>query len=386
MGIGLVVGVLLGILFPLDVPNAKEEFSNTLKEEVDQGQTLFLRFFRSDGTDGLGPYFQRQSCASCHFGLGPGTSLTRGAAGLPVNGGHAMAFFVPGHPQERVFEQALPGLPPPEPVSVTYRSVRLQTAAGILQLEQPTFRDASNRPLAARRAMGLAISGVIDGIPAEWLHARALLQAQSDDGVAGQVRVLEDGRVGRFGWTAAVATLEDQVRSAFRLEMGIEAHELEDGRIRALAAFLRQQAASLQPLPVGSLATGHVFYDSGCAACHVPNLAPTGKEDAGWSLFSDLLLHDMGKGLADPDGQAQFRTQPLVGKVAPLGKRLGVLPKDRRRFLHDGRARSVAEAIAWHGGEAQGARDAFLALSPEARSRLLLFVDNISGLEAGSSD
>jgi CxxC motif-containing protein (DUF1111 family) len=124
-----------------------------------------------------------------------------------------------------------------------------------------------------------------------------------------------------------------------------------------------------------------LFYEVGCAACHVPSWR-TGEAEAPelsgqriWP-YTDLLLHDMGEGLADglPDHEAsgrEWRTAPLWG----IGLTRAV--SGHTRFLHDGRARSVWEAIMWHDGEARGARRRAAALDEGERAALLRFIDGL---------
>jgi CxxC motif-containing protein (DUF1111 family) len=125
-----------------------------------------------------------------------------------------------------------------------------------------------------------------------------------------------------------------------------------------------------------------LFHASGCAACHTPSFMtgdapgqPHLSRQKIWP-YSDFLLHDMGEGLADgrPEGDAdgrEWRTAPLWG--VGLTKTVS----DHTFLLHDGRARNVEEAILWHGGEAQGARDAYAALSAEERAALVAFVNSL---------
>jgi CxxC motif-containing protein (DUF1111 family) len=125
-----------------------------------------------------------------------------------------------------------------------------------------------------------------------------------------------------------------------------------------------------------------LFYAVGCAACHRPKFmtgeAP-GQPHLSHQLiwpYTDMLLHDMGDGLADnrPDGEASgrdWRTAPLWG----IG--LTETVNGHTLFLHDGRARSIAEAILWHGGEAKTARDAFAKLPKADRDRLIAFVNSL---------
>ena len=125
-----------------------------------------------------------------------------------------------------------------------------------------------------------------------------------------------------------------------------------------------------------------LFYEIGCASCHKPKFVTGDVPDQPhlshqliWP-YTDLLLHDMGEGLADnrPDGDAsgsEWRTAPLWG----IG--LTETVNGHTLFLHDGRARNVTEAILWHGGEGQAARDKFANLAKEDRERLLAFVNSL---------
>lgn len=130
------------------------------------------------------------------------------------------------------------------------------------------------------------------------------------------------------------------------------------------------------------LAGKALFYASGCAQCHQPKFL-TGALDGQPHLanqliwpYSDMLLHDMGAGLADnrPEGVAdgrEWRTAPLWG--------IGLTPvvSGHSQYLHDGRARNLTEAVLWHGGEARAARDAFAALAQQDRARLIAFVKSL---------
>ena len=125
-----------------------------------------------------------------------------------------------------------------------------------------------------------------------------------------------------------------------------------------------------------------VFHDSGCASCHRPKFVTARLEDRPEHSFqliwphTDLLLHDMGEGLADhrPEGRAtgrEWKTPPLWG--IGLTERIS----GHTTFLHDGRARSLLEAILWHGGEAQAARDAVVSLAPAARADLIRYLESL---------
>jgi CxxC motif-containing protein (DUF1111 family) len=130
------------------------------------------------------------------------------------------------------------------------------------------------------------------------------------------------------------------------------------------------------------LAGKQLFHEARCATCHTPKFVTrrdTEQAELRFQLiwpYTDLLLHDMGEGLADnrPEGDAsgrEWRTPPLWGGGrAPTRN-------ERARALHDGRARNVLEAILWHGGEAQAARDRVVEMTPQQRADLLLFVESL---------
>ena len=125
-----------------------------------------------------------------------------------------------------------------------------------------------------------------------------------------------------------------------------------------------------------------VFYTTGCTSCHQPSFVTHRLEDQPEQSFqliwpyTDMLLHDMGPGLADnrPEARAsgtEWRTPPLWG----IG--LTEQVSGHTYFLHDGRARSLLEAILWHGGEAQAQRDDVVAMPPADRDALIAFLESL---------
>lgn len=241
-----------------------------------------------------------------------------------------------------------------------------------------------------RNAPDLHGTGLIDAIRDEEIAAGAVARGDAVHGRAHWVNTA-DGRkrVGRFGWKADTATLKQFVADAFRNELGItnplaprelgyaqqpgrhccpgESVGLEDDgtMVDALTAFV---AALSPPVPRTTSIRGSVILAKiRCTACHTPSLS-LGRGRA-W-LYSDLLLHDIGPDLDDKIVQgcargSDWRTTPLWG--------LGTRP----RLLHDGRARSITEAILAHGGEAATAKQRFLLLNSEEREVLLRFLSGL---------
>jgi CxxC motif-containing protein (DUF1111 family) len=238
---------------------------------------------------------------------------------------------------------------------------------------------------AAPQLFGL---GLVDVILDGTIVAGA---AAEPDAVRGRANLVDasDGelRVGRFGWKADTPQLHDFVAGALRTELGItnplapdallppspmfcagqSAGPKDDGtRVKALSAFVASLPAPTSAID-GQADGQRLFENLGCSSCHTPSLeAPAGAVP----LYSDLLLHDMGPDLDDGVVQAQargqdWRTTPLWG----LGQ--------RQRYLHDGRARTLPDAITAHGGQAAAAASAFRALGPEDRSALLAFLGSL---------
>ncbi len=337
---------------------------------------------------GLGPIFNDVSCASCHSGDGRGrleNALQR--IGSPDNdmlralgGPQIQTRAVPGSFAER--------LPPSTPMS--------------LRLPPPVFGVGLIEAIDEATILALADSADADGDGISGRPNRVYAGTYVPHSVPGGGTEL---RIGRFGRKAQVSNLVEQTVEAYHQDMGITSDflpvenvnplssvddaaidrtpdpEVSHGTVQAVVHYLRTLAPPAPAPDNASRTEGRsLFTASGCASCHVPSL-PTGRSPIAAlvnrqaELYSDLLLHDMGDALADnrPDGSAtgrEWRTTPL------WGLRL------MRRFLngeafllHDGRARTVDEAIRLHGGEALASRQAFEALSPAQRAALIDFVE-----------
>jgi len=230
------------------------------------------------------------------------------------------------------------------------------------------------------------------------------------DGVSGRVHVVRSARcssdaAGRFGWKATQPTVLDQVAAAFVNDIGITSDVFADEALAGVQASLQEHGDGPEidrnkldrvafytrtiavPAARGSdepmvRAGAQRFREFGCAACHVPSHTTSATafhpafSNVSFEPYTDLLLHDMGEGLADGkrDGDArpeEWRTPPLWG--------LGLVEtvNGHERLLHDGRARGFAEAILWHGGEGERSKERF-RLAPKAqREELLAFLRSI---------
>jgi CxxC motif-containing protein (DUF1111 family) len=279
----------------------------------------------------------------------------------------------------------------------------------------PLHPETQISPRSAPAMIGL---GLLEAIPSEAILKHADPDDVDGDGISGRPNwVPEDGgaRLGRFGWKAANATLAQQTAEAFANDIGVSSPLIDkpsgdctaaqslclnapngntppDGGAEInqdlfdLVVFYSQNLAvpaRRNPRSPAVLRGKALFSKIGCAACHVPSFTtganvPGGDHLANQTIwpYTDLLLHDMGDGLADnrPEREAngrEWRTPPLWG--IGLTERVN----GHTFFLHDGRARNVLEAILWHGGEAKGARHRFTQLSKADRDALIAFVNSL---------
>lgn len=312
---------------------------------------------------GLGPLFNQQSCGGCHSSPFPG--------GMALDSDQAVHRV--GRTRDDGSMDTLQGHDGPvaRAHSVTELGVPCDLPTGV-----PPEADV----VSLRNAMSLRGAGVLDTIALGDVLAN---MATEPPAVRGRPNVLEDGRMGKFGWKADVATLVEFMGLAFRNEMGLTNPFQPRDEVRGCAAnatspevdALALQAAAKflntldPPAPAAACTSSNgaaVFQSIGCAGCHTPALPGPGARQM-VQVYSDLLLHDMGPGLDDQMRQGsalgnEWRTTPLW-KVSERGK-----------FLHDGRAFTLPDAIMSHSGQAQAARDAFVALDSASRQALLDFL------------
>jgi CxxC motif-containing protein (DUF1111 family) len=197
--------------------------------------------------------------------------------------------------------------------------------------------------------------------------------------------------VGRFGWKSNTSTLRVQVAAAFASDMGLTSkvfedpegdRDVSDEQFDDTVFFASTIAVPVAAPRNGDAWRGRMLFDDfGCASCHVPTHVTGDHElDAVAQQrihpYTDLLLHDMGDRLTDarPDFLAEgveWRTPPLWG--------IGLTKHVAREatFMHDGRARTLVEAILWHGGEGDAAREAFRMASAADRNALIAFLDTL---------
>lgn len=464
-------------------------FGRSPEEAVREGERLFVKSFTSGptptGGDGLGPLFNHVSCVACHR-----QGAIGGAGDIEFNVTLLSAQVAPGkrapeskvllrtlrsiHPafvaagdrivptillhrfgvDERYFDRwtALGGKYVPLDLS---KSERLRLQQDLTKNPLPMLKRMNNVQLmqSQRNTTALFGAGLIDRLPDQVFHD--LAKRQADEGkVSGRVPPIGPDKVGRFGWRGQVQHLHDFVLGACSNEMGLEVpnhqqpmnplrptyrpkgFDLTEEQCQSLTLYV----ATLAPPKQTMGATGErsaailrgrqIFMETGCADCHVERL---GSVDG---IYSDLLLHDMGAGLADPvlaEATLKYqRTIPFIDTIAREVPQITVAPttgyyggsmfqlvaftgpqsgqveiKDQKSgdvqvyqvqpsnlqsewrtpplwgvadsapYLHDGRSPDLVDAIKAHGGEAASAAQKFLALNLAERKRLLAFLRSL---------
>jgi CxxC motif-containing protein (DUF1111 family) len=333
----------------------------------------------------------------------------------PTYGGQLQDLSIQGHKAEGQ-------------IKIDYEEIPVKLAGGeVAHLRKPTYSiaDLGYGPLApdvmlsARVAPQMIGLGLIEAIPEEQILANADPDDANKDGISCKpnwVWSKEHNKVmlGRFGWKAGVPTINQQTAEAASGDIGLSTSlirtpsgdctdkqqmcldapngnspkyqdaELGDDLFKLIAFYSHNLAVPPRRDPSNPevLKGKELFYSIGCASCHKPKFVTgelPGQPHLSHQLiwpYTDLLLHDMGEGLADnrPEGEAsgsEWRTAPLWG----IG--LTETVNGHTLFLHDGRARNITEAILWHGGEGQASRDKFANLSKKDRERLIAFVNSL---------
>ncbi|MEM6971633.1 MAG: di-heme oxidoredictase family protein [Pseudomonadota bacterium] len=388
-------------------------------------------------SDGLGPLYNARSCQRCHLKdgrghppNGPGDTAVSMFLRISVPGGDPGP--IPGthatqpHPAygNQMQDFSVAGVPAEYRLGVTWEEVEIALSEGeTASLRRPTYTadnlgygplgpEAMLSPRIAPQMIGL---GLLEAIPSEDILANADPEDRDGDGISGRPNIVwshefERPMVGRFGHKAGHATVREQSADAFSGDMGLstpiktanygecqpsqercigaphggdpvevsaEALDLVTFYSRNLAVPARRDVSDPEVL-----AGKRAFHMAGCASCHTPKSVThrlEGQPEQSFQLiwpYTDLLLHDMGEGLADnrPEGLAngrEWRTAPLWG----IG--LTETVSGHTYFLHDGRARSLLEAILWHGGEAEAAKNRVVAMPKAERDALIRFLESL---------
>ncbi len=312
-------------------------------------------------------------------------------------------------------------------LDVTWEEIPVELAGGeTVSLRKPDWKAADlgygpmhpNTMISPRVAPQMIGMGLLEAIPAADILANADPDDANGDSISGKASIVwsdeyHQPMLGRFGHKAGNPTVRQQAAQAFAGDMGISSplypagsgectatqticidaphgdgddreFEIDDDGLELVTFYSRNLGVPARR-DVGDpqvLRGKQVFYETGCADCHRPAFVTHRLKDRPAQSFqliwpwTDLLLHDMGEGLADdrPEGRAsgrEWRTAPLWGTG------LTEQVSGHSYFLHDGRARNRLEAILWHGGEAQASRDQVMDLPKSDRDALIRFLESL---------
>jgi CxxC motif-containing protein (DUF1111 family) len=378
--------------------------------------------------DGLGPLFNRVSCAACHTKDGRGTPPPDGQGpmdslllrvSVPGFGPHGGPKPVPGY-GEQLSERGITGVPAEGRLVIEYEELPGSYGDGAaFTLRKPTYRVDNlaygslpdNILLSPRIAPQVIGLGLLEAVPPSTLETLADPDDANGDGISGRTNLVWDAKtqtkaIGKFGWKAGQPDLLNQNVAAALGDIGLTSAfasaencdpiqascsnattggtpEISTEFIEKLTLYTATLAVPAQRKPddAGVVAGAAVFRDMQCSSCHMPTLksGPHILPEVANQTFhpyTDMLLHDLGEGLADnrPEFDAtgrEWRTPPLwgLGLVQTVNGHLNL--------LHDGRARGFEEAILWHGGEAEAAREAFRLAPKSSRDALIAFLSSL---------
>ncbi len=315
---------------------------------------------------------------------------------------------------------ALPAARPEADLVLEWQQLSHTLADGTeVSLRNPVYRientnygplpdDLLMSPRVAPPMIGM---GLLEAIPVAGLMALADPGDRNNDGISGRLNRVWDAASsqtvpGRFGWKAGEPNVRQQSLGAFAGDMGLTSSlkpvtdctaeqqcdrftsggdpEVSD-KVAGFVTFYAKSLAVPARRNLDSATVRHgarLFNETGCASCHTPRHTtgevadrPDLSNQAIWP-YSDLLLHDMGPALAD--GRPEFLADGNEWRTAPLwGIGLAQTVNPQAGFLHDGRARTLEEAILWHGGEAQPAADRYRQMPAPDRSALIDFLNSL---------
>lgn len=410
-----------------------------ISKEFDVGDGIFERSFRparedvnkfvyAIDRDGLGPLFNGASCESCHVSDGR-------AAPPQKKGGMLFRVSIPGkgehggpkpHPVYggQLADKAIEGYKPEVEIDIDYEIIVGNYADGeSYTLRKPIYtiakahygelgKDAMISPRVGPHVAGL---GLLDALTDKTILEAADPDDKDGDGISGKPNMVWDVEmqkmsVGKYGWKAETPTIKQQTADAAVNDMGISnpqfkaqncgelqtecltakhgttgnQDEMTDEQLDIVTTYLEfLSIPGRDYLDNEDVQKGEkLFTEANCSACHRTDMV-TGTEHRRTRLhnqkispYTDLLLHDMGPGLADH--RPSFDANGYEWRTAPLwGIGMVKVTNGHTNFLHDGRARNLAEAILWHGGEAEQSKQAFIMMAKTEREALIKFLKSI---------
>jgi CxxC motif-containing protein (DUF1111 family) len=397
---------------------------------AEAGEALFNHEWQpndplSPNGDGLGPVFNARSCAACHHQSGSGgsgavehnvtTFVVQGADGPPLRQGVIHAFATAEVYKETLalLDPSLPRISQPTLGQLLPGHVIRGKRIRIDRDNEPGLPQLPNVKLSQLNTPALFGIGLIDAIPEQDIIANerqqrlrfAMAPSDTETVPVGRVARLADGRIGRFGWKAQMASLSDFVQAACANELGLGnpgqrqpvslaqpdltpgGLDLTQMQCDQITAFVAALPRPMERAPSSTGTRAHagkgIFTKIGCADCHAPSL---GSVDG---LYSDLLLHRMGMELESSNASYGIPIIPTRPKdniaaspsTAPLPDEWRTPPlwgvADSAPYMHDGRAATLEEAIQQHGGQGAGAAQRFQGLNGAEQTQLIAFLKSL---------
>jgi CxxC motif-containing protein (DUF1111 family) len=407
---------------------------------AEAGKTLFLHEWKPNdplcnGGDGLGPVYNAASCVACHSkgGVGGSGGLTQNVTGFTIHLTETATQdgVVHAHATAAKFEETLrqvdPRLPAvsrpklstlvvlpntpeasqrsagPKRNKLALEQAEMMTARGRRRNEDQPLAFPKNVHVSQRNTPALFGAKLIDDIPDRVIIANerkerlkwGVASPDNENAPVGRALRLADGRVGRFGWKAQISSLGEFVQAACANELGlgnpnhpqpqplgvpgyrVPGLDLTLDQCNQLTAFVASLPRPVERESAAAVHGGKVFERVGCADCHTPSLGDV------TGIYSDLLLHRMGRDLVGggsygqppvempdfPSGEgpdpSEWRTPPLWGVA------------DSAPYLHDGRAETLQEAIAMHGGQGMRSAKQFFSLQTPEQDALVDFLRSL---------
>ncbi len=376
--------------------------------------------------DGLGPMFNARTCSGCHFKDGRGKApdyfgefshglLLRLSTGPGLNGAPTPDPIYGGQLQD----QSILGTLTEARFDIVYNEISGEYPDGnTYSLRNPSYQisdfaygSLSAHQISPRVANQMIGMGLLEAIKEADILALADENDANQDGISGKVNYVWDVesqslKMGRFGWKSNQPSVKQQVAGAFSGDLGITSSifpdencppnidcdtlpnggtpEVTDENLDKVVLY-----SSVLGVPARRnwqdqdvLAGKELFNKIQCASCHIPKFTTGSHPDftvlSNQTIrpYTDLLLHDMGNGLAD--GSQDYLASGKEWRTPPLwGIGLFEIVNGHTHYLHDGRARNLEEAILWHGGEAENAKNQFMDLSATERNQLILFLKSL---------
>lgn len=424
---------------PAGTTGFKKSYSGLNNDEIDI-MMLGKSFFRipwveppsaTTARDGLGPLFNANTCTSCHPNNALGSvyndegGISRSMVvrlSIPTDNSqeHQAILKKSGFIPEPTYgaQLAMNGLqsvPYEGKLKITYGSKEVVYPDGHkVQLRVPTYELTHLQygklhdevAISVRKAPALVGLGLLEQLDDATILQNEDVEDANNDGISGKANMVysieyDDYRVGRYTYKGSAPTVKHQSAAAFHNDMSLtttlfpmdNCTKVQEACLKAPKARDKIDVPNIRldainfylthlKVPVSSKKVTQkvqegkkLFSQIGCAKCHIPELKT--KEGVSVKAYTDLLLHDMGEGLSD--GRVEFEASktewktPALWGINSYAKAIKKAPD----YLHDGRARSLEEAILWHGGEAENIKEKFMHLNKQQREQIIQFLGTL---------